>query len=128
MSQFSKRNEAEESEEDSREDYDSEEEEEESEEEEEEEEMVRPTFVPKSQRVTIMQKNAEEMEEIERENKKKEYEEQRKQKTRSLVAESIINAANMEKEESKNDSDGDIPDCDDATMDYALEVCSVMLL
>lgn len=91
-------------------------------EEEDEVEVERPRFIPKSQRVTILQRDAEELEEIAKEEKRKQMEEERKFKTRSLVAESVAKLSEAEKSETNYDSDSGIPDCDDNLLDNVVEV------
>lgn len=98
------------------------------EESEEEVETERPTFVPRHQRLTILQKNAEEMEEVVREEKRKQEEDQRKLKTRSLVAESLAKLTEFEKDNQGFDSDSGIPDCDDGNLDHVLEVSAIKSL
>lgn len=98
--------------------------EEESEEEEEEKEYIKPVFVPKSQRTTIIEQEIKYTEEELRAKKKAEEEELKKSKSRELVAEYVRKSNDInEMDVQDGDSDAGMPLENENNWDDDLEVC-----
>lgn len=92
-----------------------------------EESLVRPTFIPKHQRLTLVQEERRKSEENLKEEKKKLEETLRKNKTRAIVAENIrkMSENTYQADQDGNNSEAGIPDCSENDLDDQLEVSSV---
>jgi len=93
---------------------------EEDESEEEEVEDLRPVFIPKSQRITLLEQQAKLKEEEEKIERQKEYDELKREKTRVKLAESLRKLEEKQVEENQIDSDVGNPD-NDETFDEEIE-------
>ncbi len=94
------------------------------------ESLVRPTFIPKNQRITLTEDQRKKTEHSLRDEKKRLEEELRKSKTRAFVAENVRRIAENVDVQNKDgyDSEFGMPDCEDEKLDDDIEVRTVMVV
>lgn len=93
---------------------------------EDEVEILKPVFVPKNKRITVVQQEEKQLQEQLAEQKKKDLHKKRVNHTRSLVAESIRRIDEQkQQEEDEVGSDTGLPD-DTDNPDEDIEVCFLL--